>query len=80
MIGLGLTVRSLAGKQKDRGSIPLWLFSLSSNKEQVVPLVEFLYLVFTRTPGQSYSRGLRSLSLCLCHVFPALINSLVFRF
>ena len=38
------------------------------------PLVEFLYLVFTRMPGDSYRRRLRSL-LCLCDVFGALINS-----
>ena len=39
-------------------------------------LMEFLYLVFTRMPGESYSRRLRSL-LYLCYVFRALINSLV---
>ena len=42
-----------------------------------VPLVEFMYLVFTRMPGESYLRRLRSLLLCLCDVFLALINSLV---
>ena len=37
-----------------------------------VPLVELLYLVFTRMPGESY----RSLLLCLCaDVFWVLINS-----
>ena len=41
-----------------------------------VPLVEFMYLVFTRMPGESYRRRLRSL-LYLCYVFGALINSLV---
>ena len=41
-----------------------------------VPLVEFMYLVqFTRMPGESYCRWLRSL-LYLCYVFQALINSL----
>ena len=34
-----------------------------------------MYLVFTRMPGQSYRKRLRSL-LC-CDVFRALINSLV---
>ena len=34
-------------------------------------------LVFTRTPGESYCRGLRSLLLYLCYIFRALINSLV---
>ena len=41
-----------------------------------VPLVEFIHLVFTRRPGESYRRRLRLL-LCLCDVFGALINSLV---
>ena len=40
-------------------------------------MVEFMYLVFTRMPGESYRRRLRSLSLNLCYVFRALINSLV---
>jgi len=35
-----------------------------------------MYLVFTRMPGQSYRRRLRSLLLS-CDVFRALINSLV---
>ena len=42
-----------------------------------VPLVEFMYLVLTRMPGESYRRRLRSLLLCLCDVFQTLINSLV---
>ena len=42
-----------------------------------VPLVEFTCLVFTRTPGESYCRRLRSLLLYLCYVYRALINSLV---
>ena len=42
-----------------------------------VPLEEFMYLVFTRMPGESYRRRLRSLLLCLCDVFRALIHSLV---
>ena len=42
-----------------------------------VPLVEFIYHVFTRMPGESYRWRLRSLLLCLCDVFRALINSLV---
>ena len=41
-----------------------------------VPVVEFMYLVFTRMPGESYRRRLWSLFLYLCYVFPALINSL----
>ena len=42
-----------------------------------VPLVEFMYLVFTCMPGESYGRQLRSLLLCLCDVFQGLTNSLV---
>ena len=34
-----------------------------------VPLVEFMYLVFTRMPGESYRRRLRFLLLYLCYVF-----------
>ena len=42
-----------------------------------VPLVEFMYLVFTSMPGESYHRQFRSSLLHLCYVFRALINSLV---
>ena len=31
-----------------------------------VPLMEFMYLVFTRIPGESYRQQFRSLLLCLC--------------
>ena len=41
-----------------------------------VPLMELMYLVFTRMPGESYRRRLRSY-LYLCCVFRALITSLV---
>ena len=43
---------------------------------EAVLLMEFMYLVFTRKPGESYSRWLRSLLFYLCYVFRALINSL----
>ena len=33
---------------------------------EVVALVEFMYFVFTRMPGESYRRRLRSLLLYLC--------------
>ena len=36
-----------------------------------VPLVEFVYLVFTCMPGESYRRRLRSLLLDLGYVFRA---------
>ena len=42
-----------------------------------VPVVEFMYLVFTRMPVQGDRRRLGSLLPCLCDVFRALINSLV---
>ena len=42
-----------------------------------VPLVEFMYFIFTRMPGDSYCRRLRSLLLYLRYVFRPLINSLV---
>ena len=42
-----------------------------------VPLVEFIYLVFTRMSGESYRRRLMSLLLYLCYIIRALINSLI---
>ena len=53
------------------------VFSFMWSKFEDVPLVVYIYLVFTRTPGESYRRHLRSLVLYLCYVFRALINSLV---
>ena len=46
-------------------------------KFEDVPLVEFMYLVFTCMPGESCHRRLRSLLLYLCYVFWAQISSLV---
>ena len=43
-------------------------FRKTCNIKQDVPLVEFMYLAFTRMPGESYRGWLRSL-LCLCGVF-----------
>ena len=40
-------------------------------------LMEFMYLVFTCMPGESYRRWFRSLLLHLCYAFWALITSLV---
>ena len=48
----------------------------SSSNFEAVPLVEFMYLVFTRMQSESYRRRLRSL-LYLCCIFRVLINSLV---
>ena len=39
-----------------------------------VPLMEFMYLVFTCMPGESFCRRLRSLLLYLCYIFWALIG------
>ena len=44
-----------------------------------VPLVEFMYFVFTRMPGESCHRRLRSM-LYLYYVFRALMNSFVCGF
>ena len=43
-----------------------------------VPVVEFIYLVFTRMPGEGYRRRFGSLLLSTCDVIRALINSLCF--
>ena len=45
-------------------------------KFEDLPLVEFMYLVFTRMPSEIYRRRLGSLVLYLCYVFRSLINSL----
>ena len=56
-------------------SIGFWgLISLLELED--VPLVAFMYLVFTRMPGESYRKRLRSLLLYWYYVFPALIDSL----
>ena len=46
-------------------------------KIEDVPLVEFMYLVFTRMPDESDRRWYKSLLLYLCYVFRALSNSRV---
>ena len=59
----------------------IYIFLNLRINKRFVPQVEFIYiyihLVFIRMPGESYRRRLRSLLMCLCDVFPALINSLV---
>ena len=52
-------------------------YNIKKGKNEDVPLVGFMYLVFTCMPGESYCRQLKSLLLYLCYVFQALINSLV---
>ena len=39
-----------------------------------------MYIVFTRIPGESYRKRLKSLWLYLCYVFRALLNSIVVDF
>ena len=46
-----------------------WIMLIMEVKKDVLQ-VEFMYLVFALTPGESYSRRLRSLLLCLCDVLP----------
>ena len=55
----------------------LFLTKKKKKHPEDIPLVEFMYLAFTRMPGERYIRRLRSLLLYLCYVFRALINSLV---
>ena len=57
--------------------MPNTVLVLLCNMFKDVPLVESIHLVFTRLPGESYGRRLRSLLLCLCYVLRALITSLV---
>ena len=45
-------------------------------KNEDVPLAEFMYLVFTRMPGESCRRRLGSLLLYLCYVFQAQVQQL----
>ena len=64
---------------KDRSRMSVntrYVNSCTSCAEDVL-LVEFMYLVFTHMPGESYRRQLRSLLLYLCDNFWTLINSLV---
>ena len=52
-----------------------YINSIRGKSSEDVPLVELMYLVFTHMPSESYCRQLRTLLLCLCDVFQALINS-----
>ena len=47
-----------------------------SNQVEDIPLVEFMSLAFTRMPGESYCRRLRSVLLRLCDVVQALTTPL----
>ena len=48
----------------------LWGFELWGFTSDV-PMVEFMYLVFTCMPSESYHRWFRYLLLCLCDIFPS---------
>ena len=52
----------------------LHAFYMNLKQNEDVPLVEFMYLVYTRIPGESYRRRLRSLLLYLCWVYRALFS------
>ena len=54
----------------------IYYYATQGYSEDVL-LVEFMYLVFTRMPGESYRRRVGTLLFCLCDVVRALINSLV---
>ena len=54
------------------------VFAYSSVVQEGVPPVQLMYLVFTRRPGESYHRRLRSFLLGLCDVLRALLNSPVY--
>ena len=51
--------------------------SSAESTHKGVRTVEFMHLVFTRMPGESYHRRLGSLLLYLCYIFWTLINSLM---
>ena len=55
-------------------SLSAFFFFPQSEKNKKT-LVEFMYRIFICMPGESYSRWLRSLLLCLCDAFQLLINS-----
>ena len=53
------------------------VFSLHFSSLEDVLRVEFMYLVFTRMPGESYLKRVRSLLLCLFNVSRVLTPSFV---
>ena len=70
------SILALRGGKSNMESFILSLFIFSVWKHWV-PLVDFMSLVFTCMPGESYCRWLRSLLLYLCYIFQVLINALV---
>ena len=55
----------------------IYSFTFWSWNNEDLPLVELMYPVFTRMPGERYRRRLRSLLLYLCCIFQELINCVV---
>ena len=55
----------------------LWLCCCICTED--VPLVEFMYFVFTCMPSESYHRQPRSLLLCSCDIFWVLIKDIFLR-
>ena len=60
--------------QQTRELISAWKASVFTQTQQQrpespVPLVVFMYFLFTHMPGESHRRGLRFLSSCLCDIF-----------
>ena len=64
-----------AGKHKAHKLYKRDIITPSSSPEDA-PLVEFMYLVFTSMPAESYSGQFRSLLLCSCDIFQVLTLSL----
>ena len=84
--GMGVNTRyiiSTRGRFSNLNLEDFWFCLMSSDDKSILgtswrlPLVEFMYLVFTRMPGESYCRWFKSLLLYLCYMFWALISSLV---
>ena len=71
--GVNLCLKDVTQTQQQSLELP----TVALGDIQDVPLVESTCLVFTHVPSASYHRKLRSLLLCLCDIFRALINSLV---
>ena len=83
--------RTLMQNQHTRELIRAWNINLSTTTKtwitysnsvtmatfKDVPLVEFMFLVFTHIPGVSCCKWLRSLLLYVCYIFWVLINSLM---
>ena len=75
--GVNQRSKHVTQTQRQRPESPMVTLTLDARKHkaQGTSSLEFMYLVFTRIPGESYRKRLRS--LLLCDVFRALINSLV---